>query len=45
MAAFTLSLSPPDPESLALNLWATSVVLRLPYASESPGEPEKAQMP
>ena len=43
MAAFIFSLSAPDPRPLATNLWATSLILKLPFVSESPGELEKAQ--
>lgn len=41
MAAFIFSLL--DPRPLALNLWATSLILKLLFVSESPGELEKAQ--
>lgn len=32
----------PDPRPLALNLWATSLILKLPFVSESPRELEKS---
>lgn len=43
MAAFIFSLSALDPRPLALNLWAMSLILKLPFVSESPRELEKAQ--